>query len=193
MTVISDIRPLIVLASHNPGKIRDFEEYFDVPFVPQHELGVPECPEPFCTFVENALAKARNASLHTGLPAIGDDSGICVKYLNDAPGVYSARYPGGYHALLEQMCDIEDRTAYQITTLVFVRRHDDPRPIIVEGLVFGSLAREVKGTNGFGYDCVFELPAPFNCNMAELNDHNLGRISHRMQAIIELNRALLNY
>lgn len=191
----------LVIASGNKGKLREFAHLlapFNVQILPQGELHVPECPEPHCTFIENALAKARHASQHTGLPALADDSGLCVDALQGAPGVLSARYAGpqppnslltqderNNDKLLEAMQRISDRRAHFYTVLVLVRHANDPQPLIAEGLWQGEVLREFRGSDGFGYDPIF-MDAKTGKTVAELPLEIKSRISHRGQAMTKL-------
>ncbi|UDM49608.1 RdgB/HAM1 family non-canonical purine NTP pyrophosphatase [Cupriavidus sp. MP-37] len=185
----------LVLASNNPGKLREFGALlaplgFDV--VTQGELGIPEAEEPFATFVENALAKARHASRLAGLPALADDSGICVQALGGAPGVYSARYAqmagqaksdtANNAYLVSQLAGKLNRHAYYYCVLVFVRHADDPCPIIAEGVWHGEVVDAPRGAGGFGYDPHFLLPA-LGKTAAELAPEEKNRVSHRAQAL----------
>lgn len=182
----------IVLASNNAGKLKEFNAMlaplgFDVR--PQREFNVPEADEPHCTFVENALAKARHASRVTGLPALADDSGICVNALNGAPGVLSARYAGepksdarNNQKLIADLADYDDKSAYFYCVLVYVRHADDPQPIIADGRWNGDIIDDAKGANGFGYDPHFWL-AEFGKTASELPDEEKNRYSHRAQAL----------
>lgn len=184
----------IVLASNNPGKLAELQAMFaplGCTLVPQGELGVPEAPEPHRTFVENALAKARNAALHTGLPALADDAGLCVDAFNGLPGVDTAYYATqfGYakgdgnnvRALLEQMQGIDNRRAALVSTLVAVRSPDDPEPLIAMGRVVGQIAREPAGSNGFGFDPVMWIPE-FGQTFAQLPTAIKNANSHRGRA-----------
>jgi XTP/dITP diphosphohydrolase len=184
----------IVLASNNPGKLAELQAMFaplGCTLVPQGELGVPEAPEPHRTFVENALAKARNAALHTGLPALADDAGLCVDAFNGLPGVDTAYYATqfGYakgdsnnvRALLEQMQGIDNRRAALVSTLVAVRTPDDPEPLIAMGRVVGQIAREPAGSNGFGFDPVMWIPE-FGQTFAQLPTAVKNANSHRGRA-----------
>ena len=161
----------IVLASNNAGKLREFAALFGtagIELIPQGALNVPEAEEPHPTFVENALTKARHASKLTGLPAIADDSGLCVRALRGAPGVYSARYAqlaGGEKSdaannarLVEQLNGVSDRRAYYFCVLALVRHADDPEPLIAEGRWHGEMLDAPRGANGFGYDPYFFCP-----------------------------------
>lgn len=184
----------IVLASNNQGKLAELQAMFaplGIALVRQGELGVPEAEEPFRTFVENALTKARNAARHTGLPAIADDAGLCVDAFGGQPGVdtayYATRfgYPKGddnnVTALLEQMRDIDQRRAALVSTLVAVRTPEDPEPLIAVGRAVGEIARERRGTHGFGFDPVMFIPA-FGKTFAELPPQVKNANSHRGQA-----------
>ncbi|QYY30701.1 MULTISPECIES: RdgB/HAM1 family non-canonical purine NTP pyrophosphatase [Cupriavidus] len=188
----------LVLASNNAGKLREFGALlaplgFDV--VPQGELGVPEAEEPFATFVENALAKARHASLLAGMPALADDSGICVQALDGAPGVYSARYAqmagksksdqaNNLH-LISQLAGKLNRRAHYYCVLVFVRHAADPCPIIAEGLWHGEVVDAPRGAGGFGYDPHFMLP-DLGKTAAELPAEEKNAVSHRALALRSL-------
>ena len=182
----------IVIASGNPGKLREIRrilELLDFNVVPQSDFGVPECPEPHVTFIENCLAKARHASLHTGLPALADDSGICVDALNGAPGVYSARYAGepksdarNNEKLIAALANEPNRKAHYYCVIVLVRHPDDPQPLIAEGSWHGEIIDTPRGENGFGYDPYFWLPE-FGKTGAELDPDHKNAISHRGQAL----------
>lgn len=195
----------LVIASGNKGKIREISHILaplNISIIPQNDLNVPECEEPFCTFVENALAKARHASKHTGLPALADDSGLCVEALNGAPGVLSARYAGKNAAnslvtqdernndkLLQVMQNVSDRHAHFYCVMVLVRHAEDPQPIIAEGMWQGIILREFRGTDGFGYDPLF-LDAKTDKTVAELPLEIKSRISHRGHAMAKLLQTL---
>lgn len=191
----------IVLASNNAGKIREFQQIFaalNIEVVSQSSLNVPEVDEPFSTFVENSLHKARHCAKFTGLPALADDSGICVNALGGQPGIYSARYAGepkSDQANLDKLLDImrseTNRNAYFYCSLVFVRSNNDPQPIIAEGIFNGEIAREAKGHNGHGYDPIFFVPE-YNVCVAELNETLKNKISHRGIALTELITKLTN-
>jgi len=174
----------------------------NIEIVSQSEFNVPECPEPYGTFIENALAKARHASEHTGLPALADDSGLCVNALQGAPGVISARYAGPQPAnslltqdernndkLLTVMSRESDRRAYFYSVLVLVRSPQDPQPIIVDGLWLGEILREFRGSEGFGYDPLF-MDLETRKTVAELSLEVKSRMSHRGQALVKLLQAL---
>jgi XTP/dITP diphosphohydrolase len=184
----------IVLASNNKGKLAELQAMFAplaITLVPQGELGVPEAEEPHRTFVENALAKARNAAAHTGLPAIADDAGLCVDAFGGLPGVDTAYYAtqfgypkGDDHnvkALLEQMHDVADRRAALVSTLVAVRTPQDPEPLIAVGRAAGEVARQPQGSHGFGFDPVMFIPR-FGKTFAELPPEVKNANSHRGQA-----------
>jgi len=184
----------IVLASNNPGKLAELRSMFaplDIELVSQAELGIDEAEEPFRTFVENALAKARHASLASGLPAIADDAGLCVDAFDGLPGVDTAFYATqfGYEkgdgnnikALLEQLRDEPNRRAALVSTLVAVRTPDDPEPLIAVGRVAGEIAREPGGTNGFGFDPVMFIPE-FGQTFAQLPVEVKNANSHRGKA-----------
>lgn len=185
----------IALASNNKGKLYEFDSLFTplkIKLIPQSTLNVPECDEPFATFVENALHKARHCSKHTGLPAIADDSGICVPSLNGAPGVYSARYAGTHgddaqniEKLLEEIKPHENRDAYFYCVLVFMRHAEDPQPIIADGTVYGQITFSARGNNGFGYDPIFYLPE-YTQTFAEVPLELKNKISHRAIALNKL-------
>ena len=185
----------IVLASNNAGKVREFQSLFaplDLTIVPQGELNVPEAEEPYFTFIENALTKARHAAKITGLPALADDSGICVAALGGAPGVLSARYAGepksdaaNNQKLLEQMAGQNDRRAWYYAALVLVRHADDPQPVIADGSLHGVLLNAPRGEGGFGYDPLFLVPH-LNKSLAELTTAQKGPISHRGKALAAL-------
>ena len=184
----------LVLASNNAGKLAELQQLFaplGVELVRQSELGVGEAEEPFRTFVENALAKARHAAATTGLPAIADDAGLCVNAFGGLPGVDTAYYATqfGYakgdannvRALLEQMATIDDRRAALVSTLVAVRSADDPEPLIAVGRAPGEITREPIGDNGFGFDPVMFLPS-LGKTFAQLSPDVKNSHSHRGQA-----------
>ncbi|AXK64817.1 RdgB/HAM1 family non-canonical purine NTP pyrophosphatase [Burkholderia sp. IDO3] len=185
----------IVLASNNAGKLREFTALFStvgIEIVPQGDLAVPEAEEPFGTFIENALTKARHASRLTGLPAIADDSGLCVRTLHGAPGVYSARYAqragldkgdaANNAYLVEQLRGVEDRRAYYCCVLALVRHVDDPEPLFAEGRWTGEIVDTPRGEHGFGYDPYFYLPA-LGATAAELEPAVKNTHSHRALAL----------
>jgi len=190
----------IVIASNNPGKLREISAILAplaIEVVPQGALGVAEAEEPHVTFVENALAKARHASAATGLPALADDSGICVEALNGEPGVRSARYAGGSTAgredqdhrnnakLIAALAGKADRRAHYACVIVLVRQADDPEPLIAEGRWHGEVIATPRGDGGFGYDPYFLLPA-LGRTAAELDPAQKNTISHRGQALAAL-------
>ncbi len=160
--------------------------------VPQSDFAVPEAKEPFVTFIENALAKARHASRHTGLPALADDSGICVDALHGAPGVHSARFAGEPKSdarnnlkLLQALHGAKDRHAHYYCVMVLVRHADDPQPLIAEGVWQGEILQLPRGDGGFGYDPLF-LDAKTDKTGAEMPLAIKNRISHRGQALAKL-------
>jgi XTP/dITP diphosphohydrolase len=182
----------LVLASNNAGKLKEFAQLLaPIGFAlhPQGEFNVPEAEEPHATFVENALAKARHAARLTGLPALADDSGVCVNALGGAPGVYSARYAGepksdarNNEKLIADLAQHADKSAYYYCVLVYVRHADDPQPMIADGLWHGEMIATARGENGFGYDPYFLLPA-LGKTAAELASSEKNAISHRGQAL----------
>jgi XTP/dITP diphosphohydrolase len=189
----------IVVASNNPGKLNEFQQLLSplgLTFIPQGQLNVPEAEEPHCTFVENALAKARHASRITGLPALADDSGLCVEALMGAPGVLSARFAGepkndarNNQKLLDELAGKQDRRAHFYCVLVLVRHADDPQPLIAEGEWHGEIVAEAAGEAGFGYDPLFWVPQQA-CTSAQLDATLKNRLSHRGQAMMVLQRRL---
>lgn len=187
----------LVLASNNAKKMKELNALlaplgFEV--IPQGQLGIPEAEEPHCTFVENALAKARHAAQHSGLPALADDSGLCVEALHGAPGVLSARYAGdpksdarNNEKLLTHLKGHTNRKAHFYCVLVLVRAANDPQPIIAEGEWPGEILPEQQGEGGFGYDPLFFVPE-FGQTAAEMDSETKNRVSHRgraMQKLIE--------
>jgi len=187
----------LVIASNNPGKLREFEKMLTplgIEVLTQSQLGISEAEEPHCTFVENALAKARHVSRESGLPALADDSGICVEALGGAPGVNSAYYAGreggreqrdarNNEKLLRNLS--ENRRAYYCCVVVLLRHAEDPRPLVAEGLWHGEIARAPRGANGFGYDPIFFIPE-IQKTAAELDAAQKNRISHRGKALAQL-------
>ena len=184
----------IVLASNNAGKLFELQALFaplGVELVAQGALGIPEADEPFHTFVENALAKARHASAHSGLPAVADDAGLCVDAFGGLPGVQTAYYATqfGYpksdsnnvRALLEQMAHTDNRRAALVSTLGAVRSPQDPEPLIAVGRAVGEITRTPQGENGFGFDPVMFLPQ-FGKTFAELSAEVKNANSHRGQS-----------
>ena len=187
----------IVLATGNLGKVREINELLadhDMEVIPQSAFGVPEAEETGLSFVENALIKARNAALHTGLPAIADDSGLEVDALQGAPGIYSSRYAGAgasdrdnLEKLLAELADlaVEQRSARFQCVMVYMRHHLDPTPLICQGTWEGHVLFAARGSNGFGYDPVFYVPS-HDCSSAELPPEIKNRLSHRGQALRKL-------
>lgn len=185
----------LVLASSNPGKLREFEALlaplgFEV--VPQGRLKIPDAEEPHASFVENALAKARHASRLARLPALADDSGICVTALGGEPGVHSARYAGEHRSdtrnnekLVAALKDVRDRRAHYYAVIVFMHHADDPEPLIAEGRWQGVIVDVPRGANGFGYDPHFHLP-DLGKTAAELEPEQKNLISHRGKALRRL-------
>ena len=198
----------IVIATNNVGKLNEIGAILaplDIEIVAQSTLGVSEADEPHCTFIENALAKARHASAHTGLPALADDSGICVDALNGAPGVHSARFAGQPAAgaggradqdarnnqkLLDALANETNRRAHYYCVIVLTRRADDPQPIVCEAEWHGEVVKIPRGGGGFGYDPLFLIPA-LRKTGAELKPDEKNRISHRGQALGLLAERLL--
>jgi len=182
----------LVLASNNPGKIREISAILAplaIEVIPQAQLNIPEADEPHGTFIENALAKARHAAAASGLPALADDSGICVDALDGAPGVYSARFAGdpksderNNQRLLELLAHSDNRTARYYCVIVVLRHVDDPQPLIAEGEWHGEVLRAPRGTGGFGYDPLF-LDPTIGLTGAELPMEKKNRISHRGKAL----------
>ena len=194
----------LVLASNNPGKLREFRQMLaplGIEVTPQAELGIPETDEPHGTFVENALAKARHASRRSGLPALADDSGICVNALGGQPGVASARFagaapPGGMpgresqdarnnEKLIALLAGKDDRRAHYYCVVVLMRHAEDPEPIIAEGSWAGEIVAQPRGASGFGYDPHFFLP-DLGKTAAELGQEQKNLISHRGKAMRRL-------
>jgi XTP/dITP diphosphohydrolase len=192
MTMISTRLSRLVLASLNPGKLREFRRLlspFGVEVIPQSELGIAEAEEPHATFIENALAKARHASALSGLPALADDSGLCVDALDGAPGVASARYAGEPKSdarnnakLVAALSGVVDRRAHYTCVLILVRHPDDPEPIVAEGFWYGSIVDVPRGGGGFGYDPFF-FDMECGLTAAELPLEKKNERSHRGQAM----------
>jgi XTP/dITP diphosphohydrolase len=182
----------LILASNNAGKLKEFGALLaplDFELHVQAEFDVPEAEEPHATFVENAIAKARHAARLTGLPALADDSGVCVNALGGAPGVYSARYAGepksdqrNNDKLIADLAAHADKSAYYYCVLVFVRHADDPQPVIADGRWDGEMITQPRGQGGFGYDPYFWIPA-LQKTAAELTAEEKNRLSHRGQAL----------
>jgi XTP/dITP diphosphohydrolase len=182
----------LVIASNNAGKLREFQHMLaplGIEVLTQSQLGISEAEEPHCTFIENALAKARHVSSLSGMPALADDSGICVEVLGGAPGVISARYAGepksdrrNNEKLLQTMQGVTDRRAHYYCVLVLVRHADDPQPLIAEGEWHGDIAQEERGDGGFGYDPMFWLPELGKMS-SELTHDEKAQLSHRAKAL----------
>jgi len=181
----------LVIASNNPGKLREFQfllQPLGIEVLTQAQLGIAEAEEPHVTFVENALAKARHVSRLSGLPALADDSGICVETLGGAPGVFSARYAGepksdqrNNEKLLRELQGVTDRRAHYYCVLVLLRSASDPQPLIAEGEWHGEIGHAEKGDGGFGYDPLFWLPE-LGKTGAELDREQKHALSHRGKA-----------
>jgi XTP/dITP diphosphohydrolase len=192
----------LVVASSNTGKLVEIGEVLaglNIELVEQSKLGIADADETAATFVENALLKARHAARLSGLPALGDDSGICVNALNGAPGLYSARYAGTHGdsaaniaRLLAALRDVPDgeRGAYFYCVVVLLRHPDDPAPLIGEGRWDGTVMRSPRGNGGFGYDPVFFDPV-LGSGAAELDAQVKNRVSHRGQALVRLRAQLV--
>jgi len=192
----------LVMASGNAGKLREFDRLLaplGVKVVSQQSLGVASVPEPYFTFLENALVKARHASEQTGLPALADDSGICVPALNGAPGVYSARYASpeagldqdflNNQKLINDLQGVADRRAFYVAVLVLVSHDKDPLPIVAQGIWQGEVIDQPAGDHGFGYDPHFFLPQA-GLTAAQLSPEKKNAISHRAIATRTLLTAL---
>lgn len=185
----------IVLASNNAGKLREFAQLLaplDFEVLPQAALNIAEAEEPHCSFVENALAKARHASRLSGLPALADDSGLCVSALQGAPGVHSARYAGEPKSdarnnahLLDELAGQTDRRAHYVCVLVLLHHAEDPQPLIAEGEWHGEILAAARGEGGFGYDPLFLAPET-GLTAAELDAARKNRLSHRGKAMAQL-------
>lgn len=190
----------LILASSNQGKLAELRALLGAGYAlhPQSEFGVADAEETGLSFIENAILKARHAARATGLPALADDSGLCVDALHGAPGLYSARYAGAHgdsetniDKLLRELDGVDDadRSARFVCVLALVRHADDPMPLIAEGIWEGRILHERQGDNGFGYDPVFFSPA-HGCSAAELPAEVKNRDSHRGIALAKL-RAML--
>jgi XTP/dITP diphosphohydrolase len=185
----------LVIASNNQGKLREIGAILGplgFEALPQSAFNIPEAEEPYCTFIENCLTKARHASAHSGLPALADDSGICVDALNGAPGVYSARFAGepksdqrNNEKLIELLQGQPNRKAHYYCVIVLVRWPEDPQPIIAEGAWHGEIIDTPRGDGGFGYDPYFLVPE-YGQTGAELAMDVKNGISHRGQALAQL-------
>jgi len=194
----------IVLASGNAGKLKEFSallEPLGMSVIPQSSLNISDAPEPHPTFIENALSKARHASALSGMPAIADDSGLCVRALGGAPGIISARYAqtlegkrsdlANNEKLVSAMQGIQDRTAWYVAVLVFLIHPEDPQPLIAEANWFGEIVDVPSGANGFGYDPHFFIPE-LGCTVAALDPTIKNKVSHRglaMQMLLAKLRA----
>lgn len=189
----------LVLASNNPGKLREIGQILaplGIEIIPQSTLAVPEAEEPYPSFIENALAKARHAARLTGLPALADDSGICVDALGGAPGVVSAHFAGeprsdsrNNRKLLEMLEAEENRRGHFYCVMVLMRNGDDPQPLVAEGIWHGEILREARGSGGFGYDPLL-LDPTLGKTGAELSPEQKNRVSHRGKALAALVEAL---
>jgi len=185
----------LVIASNNSGKLREIGHLLEplgLEVLPQSVFDISEADEPYCTFIENALAKARHASRCSDLPALADDSGICVNALNGQPGIHSARYAGepksderNNQKLIEALTHQSDHNAHYYCVMVLVRHVDDPQPIIADGSWHGQIIPQPRGNGGFGYDPHFYLPE-LGMTSAELPLEQKNKISHRSQALIRL-------
>jgi XTP/dITP diphosphohydrolase len=189
----------IVIATNNEKKLEEIKwllSSLPIEIIPQSHLGIKSCEEPFNTFIENALVKARFASKHTNLPSIADDSGLCVESLGGQPGVLSARFAGekrndndNNNKLLNDLKDKNNRRAHYYCSIVFIRNFLDPQPIITEGIWQGEILQIKKGDNGFGYDSIFK-DFKTDLSAAELPPELKNRISHRAQALQKLKQKL---
>ena len=198
---MSTLKNNIVIASSNKGKIKEFQSYFDsfgLILIPQKEMGVSDIEETGKTYVENSILKARHASKVTGLPAIADDSGLSVEYLDGQPGIYSARFSGpgsddkkNRDLLLKKLEGVpfEERHASYHAVITLLHHHDDPTPYIAHGIWHGIIAKEEKGEFGFGYDSLFIVP-DLGCHAAELDVETKQNYSHRGIALRKLTEYL---
>ena len=185
----------LVIATGNAGKLREIQTLFaplNIEVLPQSQFNIAEAAEPHYTFIENALAKARHASLYAGLPALADDSGLCVNALQGKPGVHSAYFGGeekndekNNQTLLNVLAKESNRAAYYYCALVLVLSHDDPQPLIAEGIWAGEILTAPRGAGGFGYDSVF-LDIASGKTGAEISVELKNQISHRGQALQQL-------
>jgi XTP/dITP diphosphohydrolase len=196
----------LVIASGNAGKLREIEAMLaplGCEVLAQAALGIADAEEPHVTFIENALAKARHAAGLSGLPALADDSGVCVPALGGEPGVHSARYAGNVAAreerdarnndkLIAELAAHADRRAYYYCVVVLARHADDPQPLIGEGYWWGEISAQARGRNGFGYDPHFFLPE-LGKTAAELDAEHKNRLSHRGQALRQLVEKLRSF
>lgn len=184
----------ILLASDNPGKIKEIKALLDklpIEIIPQNNLNIPAADETGLSFIENAILKARQGAQYSGLPCIGEDSGLCVDALQGAPGIYSARYAGinvGADAHIQkllkalQSVDPQNRQAHYSCTIVLVQHANDPEPLIFQAKWDGIMLTEQHGTQGFGYDPIFFIPQ-LNCTAAQLSLEQKNKISHRAKAL----------
>ena len=189
------INQKVVLASNNAGKLKEFFEILaplGIQLFPQSAFSIPDAEEPYPSFLENALTKARHASRLSGLPALADDSGLCVNALGGAPGVLSARFAGepksdarNNRRLIEELSSHSDRSAFYYCVLVFVMSENDPRPVIADGILRGEIIEEGRGTGGFGYDPHFFLPE-LHKTAAEISSEEKNKLSHRGKALRSL-------
>ena len=198
---MSTLKDKIVIASSNKGKIKEFQSYFDsfgLILIPQKEMGVSDIEETGKTYVENSILKARHASKVTGLPAIADDSGLSVEYLDGQPGIYSARFSGpgsddkkNRDLLLKKLEGVpfEERHASYHAVITLLHHHGDPTPYIAHGIWHGIIAKEEKGEFGFGYDSLFIVP-DLGCHAAELDVETKQNFSHRGIALRKLTKYL---
>ena len=198
---MSTLKDKIVIASSNKGKIKEFQSYFDsfgLILIPQKEMGVSDIEETGKTYVENSILKARHASKVTGLPAIADDSGLSVEYLDGQPGIYSARFSGpgsddkkNRDLLLKKLDGVpfEERHASYHAVITLLHHHGDPTPYIAHGIWHGIIAKEEKGEFGFGYDSLFIVP-DLRCHAAELDVETKQNYSHRGIALRKLTKYL---
>jgi len=198
---VSTLKDKIVIASSNKGKIKEFQSYFDsfgLMLIPQKEMGVSDIEETGKTYVENSILKARHASKVTGLPAIADDSGLSVEYLDGQPGIYSARFSGpgsddkkNRDLLLKKLEGVpfEERHASYHAVITLLHHHSDPTPYIAHGIWHGIIAKEEKGEFGFGYDSLFIVP-DLRCHAAELDVETKQNYSHRGIALRKLTKYL---
>jgi XTP/dITP diphosphohydrolase len=192
----------IVLASNNQGKIDEFNAIFNrinIEIIPQAKFNVPEIDEPYCTFIENSLHKARHCSKYSNLPVLADDSGICVNALNGRPGVLSARYSGTQRdslrnnlKLVEELKPFDNKSAYYYCLLTLIRSANDPQPIFADGILAGEIVDTPRGNNGFGYDPHMFLTT-HNKTVAELSNDEKNLISHRYKAIMALMTKLADF
>lgn len=189
------INQKVVLASNNAGKLKEFFEILaplGIELYPQSTFHIPDAEEPYPSFLENALTKARHASKLSGLPALADDSGLCINALGGAPGVLSARFAGepksdlrNNQRLIQELSAHSDRSAFYYCVLVFVLSENDPRPVIADGILRGEIIEKGRGTGGFGYDPHFFLPE-LNKTAAEISSEEKNKISHRGKALRSL-------